>query len=446
MIKMKLKIKLFFGKIADYFEFSKHKTNFRIEILAGVSTFLALSYIFVVNPAILAEAGMNKSAVLFATIVASGLATLAMGIWAKKPLVLAPGMEMNAYVAFFVVLGLGFTWQEALGAVFWSGVIFFILTITRFRENIINAIPDKMKSGLALSVGIFLMLIALKLAGILVYEGVTLKKTGLLFSSVAYIFYFGLAVGLILRKMKIQGSLLISILLASVFAHIIGVGHSTATVEVSEEMLSALFKMDISVILKPRIFSVILVLFLIDFYGSIAKLIGLTRNTSIVDKDGNLPDMKKAMIVDGTANSFGAALGTTSIITYVESRVGIAEGGRTGFTAVVSSLLMFMFILLTPFLNLVPLIATTGALFMVGITLFPSKEELKTYSKLEVISVIVMLISVIITFAIDKVLLFGFVTFIMGLLINKKYKEINLYMVLSTILLLMGWMLLVFIK
>ena len=144
----------FLQKIREYFEFAKHKTNFRTEILAGVSTFLALSYIFVVNPSILGEAGMNKSMVLFATIVVSFLATFLMGLWAKKPFVLAPGMEMNAYVAFFVILGLGFTWQQALGAVFWSGILFMILTLTGVRKKIIQAIPDKMKSGLALSVGV----------------------------------------------------------------------------------------------------------------------------------------------------------------------------------------------------------------------------------------------------------------------------------------------------
>ena len=429
----------FFQKVANYFEFSKHKTNYRIEILAGVSTFLALAYIFVVNPSILAEGGMNKSAVLFATIVASGLATLVMGLWAKKPFVLAPGMEMNAYVAFFVILVLGFSWQEALGAVFWSGVLFFVLTLTGFRKKIINAIPDKMKSGLALSVGVFLMLIALRLAGMLIYEGVVIKGIGLLFSPAAYVFYFGLIAVLILRKFKVLGAVLISIVLASILAHSIGIGQAEEPVKISKEMFSALFKLDFGVIFNLKALSVILVLFLIDFYGSISKFIGLTRRTSIVDEKGNLPKMKETMLVDGSANCLGAVLGTTSPITYVESAVGIAEGGRTGFTAVVSAILIFAFIILTPLLNLVPLIATTGALFWVGISLFPNKEDLKTYTKLDIISVLVMIIAVIVTFAIDKALLFGFAIFIIGLMISGRFKEINPYMVISTILLLIGF-------
>ena len=207
-----------FKKISNYFEFAKHKTNYRTEILAGVSTFLALSYIFVVNPSILGEGGFNKSAVLFATVITCFLATFIMGVWAKKPFAVAPGMEMNAYVTFFVILALGFTWQEALGAVFWSGVIFMILTLTNVRTKIINAIPDKMKSGLALCVGVFWMLIALRLAGVLVYSGVRISGLGIFFSPLAYVLYFGLALTLILRKFKIPGAVLISIVLSTIFA------------------------------------------------------------------------------------------------------------------------------------------------------------------------------------------------------------------------------------
>jgi len=431
--------KKFFHKVADYFEFDKHKTNYRIEIIAGLSTFMALAYIFVVNPAILAEGGFNKSAVFFATIVVSFLATLVMGVWAKKPFALAPGMEMNAYVAFFVIAGLGFAWPQALGAVFWSGIIFMLLTWTNVRTKVIQAIPDKMKSGLALSVGVFLMLIALRLSGVILYEGITFNGIGLLLSPMAYVLYFGVAAVLILRRFKVPGSVLISIALAAVLAHLLGLGGAGEPVQISKDMFSAILKLDLGVILDPRMWSVILILFLVDFYGSVAKFIGLTRNTSIVNKDGTLPQMKETLSVDGYATILGSGLGTTSLTTYVESGVGIAEGGRTGFTAVVVSILMLLFIVLTPLLNLVPLIATTGALFWVGIHLFPSKQELKTYTKLDIFTVLVMIGATIWTFAIDKALLFGFLIFMIGLIFAKRAKEINIYMVISTILLLIGF-------
>ncbi len=441
MKKLVVEKRGFWKKVANYFEFSKHKTNYKTEIIAGVSTFMALAYIFVVNPAILSEAGFNKSAVLFATIIVSFLATFFMGVWAKKPFALAPGMEMNAYVAFFVILGLGFSWPQALGAVFWSGVIFMILTLTNVRTKVIQAIPDKMKSGLSLAVGVFLMLIALRLAGVLLYKGITFTGIGLIFSPMAYVLYFGVAVVLILRKLKVPGSVLISIVLASFLANFMGLGGTGETVEISKDMFSAILKLDLGVIFDPRMWSVILVLFLVDFYGSVAKFIGLTRNTSIVNRDGTLPQMKETLSVDGAATIVGSGLGTTSLTTYVESGVGIAEGGRTGFTAVVVSILMLSFLVLTPLLNLVPLIATTGALLWVGIHLFPSRDELKTYTKLDMFMVIGMIIVTIWTFAIDKALLFGFIIFMLGLLLAKKGKEINIYMVISTALLLIGFIL-----
>jgi adenine/guanine/hypoxanthine permease len=433
--------KRFFNKIADYFEFDKHKTNYKTEIIAGFSTFMALAYIFVVNPSILAEGGFNKSAVLFATILVSFLATFIMGVWAKKPFALAPGMEMNAYVAFFVIAGLGFAWPQALGAVFWSGIIFMILTITNVRTKIIQAIPDKMKSGLALSVGVFLMLISLSLAGVIAYEGITFSHFGSILTPLFAVLAFGVIAVLILRKLKVPGAVLISIVLASILAHLVGLGNAGENFVISKDMFSAFLKWDLSVILDPRMWSVILILFLVDFYGSVAKFIGLTRGTTIVDKKGNMPQMKEALSVDGGATVIGAGLGTTSLTTYVESGVGIAEGGRTGFTAVVISILMLLFLALTPLLNLVPLIATTGALFWVGLHLFPSKKEIKTYSKLDIFTVLVMIAVTILTFAIDKALLAGFLIYIVGMIVKGKTKEINIFMIISTLLLALGFIL-----
>lgn len=426
-------------RIGDYFGFPQHQTNFRIEMLGGASTFLALSYIFVVNPAILAEGGMDKSVVFFATVAASFVATLAMGLWAKKPFVLAPGMEMNAYVAFFVIAGLGFTWQQALGAVFWSGVIYLALTFTRFRERIINAIPDSMKSALSLCVGVFLMMIALRIAGIAIYEGIVLRGVGTVTSPMAFVLFLGLAIVLIFSRFKIPGAVIASIILASVAAHLIGIGEISRPVEISEKMFSGILQADIGVvIMNPAILSVILVLFIVDFYGSVAKFIGLSRKTSIISKDGSVKRMKEAMTVDGSSNILGSVLGTTSIITYVESRIGIQEGARTGFAAVICALLMLSMFAIAPAINLIPLIATTGALFWVGICLFPSAAELKGYSRTEIVTLLAMVFAVIVTFAIDKALLVGFVVYMAGLLASGNGSKINRYMLISAALLLAG--------
>lgn len=425
--------------LSEYFEFAKHNTSLTTEILAGVSTFLALSYIFVVNPSILGQGGMNKSAVLFATILVSAGTTLLMGLWAKKPLVLAPGMEINAYVAFYVITQLGFAWQGALGAVFWSGVIFMILTLTGIRSKIIDSIPNKMKAGLSLCVGIFLCLIALKITGVLNYKGVQLTGIGVIFSPMAYVLYFGVAIVLALQKFKIKGAVLISIILSSILANYIGLGTTQADkITISMDMFSAILKLDPWVIFNPKMLNVILVLFLVDFYGNVAKLIGLTRNTSIVNKDGSIPQMKEALVIDGLGAIFGSIFGTTSVLTYVESKVGIGEGGRTGLTAVVCGLLMLGFILLAPLVSLIPIVATTGALVFVGIALLPSRDELKGYSSIDLLTLLAMVGAVIYTFAIDKALLVGLLVYILGLVVSGRTKEIDKYTIISTTLLLLG--------
>jgi AGZA family xanthine/uracil permease-like MFS transporter len=425
-------------KIDNYFGITKSGSNFRTEIFAGVSTFLALSYIFVVNPAILGEAGINTSVAFFATIFGSVVATLLMGLWARLPFALAPGLEMNAYIAFVVVGTLGFTWQGALGAVFWVGVITLILSFTPVRVGVIKAIPDKLKSGLGAAVGIFLVLIALKVSGILAYEGIQLSGVGILTSNEAYVFYVGLALVAILRHFKVKGAVFLSIVGASIFAHAIGVVNQIEPIVYSSEMFSGVFAFDLAIIFNPKIWTVILVLFILDFYGPIAKFIGLTRNTSIVDENGELPRMKEGLAVDGAGTIIGAATGTSNLITYVESAVGIGEGGRTGLVAVVIAILMSMFLFLVPLINLVPVVATTGALLFVGLTLLPNRSELKFYTWIDMIAVALMVLTTIVTFGLDKAMFVGFATFLVLSLFSGKHKEINWYLFISTILLLLG--------
>ena len=225
-------------KLNNFFGINKLGSNIRTEVFAGVSTFLALSYIFVVNPAVLSVAGMNKSAVFFATIVGSVITTLAMGLWANKPFAVAPGLEMNAYVAYIVVGTLGFTWQGAMGAVFWSGALTVILGFTNLRVNIINAIPDKLKSGLAAAVGVFLILVALKVSGIFTYQGTQLEGLGMLKSSESYVFYTGLVLVAVLKHFKIRGTILLSIIGAAIVAHSLGIGQVIEPIKFSKEMFS----------------------------------------------------------------------------------------------------------------------------------------------------------------------------------------------------------------
>ena len=238
--------------IDDFFEITKRGSSFRIEFLAAISTFLSLSYIFVVNPAILSAAGISTSVVFFATVLGSVITTLLMGLWARLPFAVAPGLEMNAYVAYVVVGALGFTWQGALGAVFWSGVLTVALSFTPLRVNIVKAIPDTLKSGLAAAVGIFLVLIALKVSGILAYDGIQVKGLGLIASKEAMVFYVGLALVAILKYFKVKGSVLLSIIGAAIFAHVLGLGQAAEPIKLSSDMFSATFAFDWKIILNPK--------------------------------------------------------------------------------------------------------------------------------------------------------------------------------------------------
>ncbi|GAB5398967.1 MAG: NCS2 family permease [Aureisphaera sp.] len=426
-------------RIKTYFEFARHKANFRTEVIAGVSTFLALSYIFVVNPAILSEGGINKSAALFATIVISAISTFVMGVWAKKPFALAPGLEMNSYVVYFLIIGLGVSWQAGLGAVFWSGILFLVLTITKVREKIIEAIPDSLKIGLAASVGVFLIIIAFRLSDVLIYEETSIKATGNVFSSKALVLVLGFAIAIILHRLKVKGFILVSIILCTVISHLLGFYESNSdSIALNGEMFSAIGALDIRIIANPKMFSAIIILFVVDFYGSIAKFIGLTQNTTILDEEGKLPNQKEALLIDGAATIVGSTVGTTSLTTFVESGVGIGAGGRTGFTAVVCGLMMLLFIPLAPIVNLVPVIATTGALLWVGIELMPKLVRIKKITTVELLAVVLMILVTVATFALDKAMLVGFGFFILGNLFSGKLKQVNPYLVVSTLIILLS--------
>jgi len=430
-------------RIDLFFEVTKRGSNFRIEALAGLSTFLSLSYIFIVNPAILADAGMDPSFVLFATIVTSGLATIAMGFWGKLPFALAPGLEMNAYIAYAVVATMGYTWQEALGGVFWSGVVFVILTLTGVREAIIHSIPTKMKFALSLSVGVFVMAIGLRLSGILIWDGVWLKEIGTLLSKEAIALYLGILLIIILRKFRVRAAILISIILVSVYCNIVGIGKG-ANPAGFDRMFDGVGGLDISVLWKtPGIITAVVVLFLIDFYGSVAKFIGLTMKTPITKIDSQnrviVPRTKQALMVDGVATTMGSWLGTSSVTTFVESAVGIAAGGVTGISAITCGVLMLLCLFIMPLLVYVPVVATTGTLIYVGWVLIPREDIRISYTKIDKIIAIILPVIVLFTFSLDRAMLVGFLAYIVVDYLEKK--KINYVLAVSSLLLALGWVL-----
>lgn len=419
-------------RIDERFNISALGSTLGTEILSGLATYLSLAYIFVVNPAILAGAGMDVSAVFFATVVASSLSTLIMGFYARLPFALAPGLEMNGFFAVTVVGVLGFTWNEALGAVFWSGLLCILFTVLPVRKAIVDSIPNGLKKAMAVSVGVFVLTIGLFLSGIALFQNgrvagfdftVTPKSTAL-------------AVGLIisailgLRRLKIPGGMLIAIIVATVYCKTQGI-MVTNPAQLSSNLFLAVGELDLIPDNFIGFLPVILVFFLLDFYGSIGKFIGLTASTNL-PQNGQLPRIEKAMGVDAVGTVAGALLGTSSIITYVESSVGIATGGRTGIVAIVCGALMLLSLAFTPLVGLVPVEATAGILLYVGYLLMRDTWEEEGLTKFDITVAVVMGIVSFITFSLDKAMLLGFAAYTVNLLIAQRRNPV---MMASTALL-----------
>ena len=402
--------------ISEYFKFEKYDTTLNTEIVAGISIYLSLAYIFIVNPAILSKSGIDASAVLFATVVVSSLATIAMGVWGKLPFAVAPGLEMNGFFAFVVCGTLQMTWQQGLGAVFLSGILCLIFTFLRIRHNIISCIPLGLKKAIGTSVGVFVATIGLFVSHILVFKNGRIDFLNLsvqsLNSHLAYVLYIGLILSVILghKKLQFHGGMLTSILVGAFLCYIWGI-KADKPPELSDNMYQAIGKLDITIISDPRFWSPIIVFFIVDFLGGIGKIIGLTANTNIQDENGNVPNLQRALYVDGAATVAGSLMGTSSLIAFVESAVGIEAGGRTGLTAIVCGFLMAGSLAFTPLLQWVPAESATGVLVYVGYLLLPKQSKENSASvgmSFDTIVAAFMGIISLATFSLDKAMALGF--------------------------------------
>jgi adenine/guanine/hypoxanthine permease len=425
------------------FKIAEYNTSIRKEVLAGLATYLSLAYIFILNPAILSKANMDVSMVFLATVFASAISTLAMGLYAKLPFALAPGLEMNSFFAIVVCGTLGFAWQDALGMVFWSGVLCIVLSHLKVRQKIVDAIPDGLKKGMAFSVGVFVVTIALFVSGLVEFENGKIVGFGSFFAPTTYALLFGLGISAILgiKRLRFPAGMLVAIILVTVYCktqNIVATNPAKLTPDVWKSFLD--FSKVNLIPSSLSFFPAMIVFFLVDFYGSIGKFIGLTEATPIVKKDGTLPNIGKAMQVDGYGTSLGAVMGTSSIITYVESAVGIAMGGSTGIVAIVCSLFMFASIFFTPLVGLVPEAATTGVLCYVGYLLLPKSKKGNPFTTLDIIVFIAMGLISFLTFSLDKAMLIGFSVYTIKHLLNcsKTKTKPNWYFIGSTILVIVS--------
>jgi AGZA family xanthine/uracil permease-like MFS transporter len=398
------------GFLERLFKLDEHGTSVRTEVMAGITTFLTMAYIIFVNPSILGDAGMPKGAVFVATCLIAALGTLIMGLYANYPIALAPGMGLNAYFAYVVVLGMGYSWQTALGAVFISGCLFLIVTVTGLRELIIKGIPHSLRTAIAVGIGLFLALIALKSAGVVAASKATYVTLGDLHQPSVVLAVLGFLLIVALDKLKVRGAILLGILAVTVASFFFAGNQFGGVFSAPPSIEPTLFKLDIGGALAVGILNVVLVFFLVELFDATGTLMGVAKRAGLL-VPGKMDRMNKALLADSGAIFAGSLLGTSSTTAYIESASGVQAGGRTGLTAVTVALLFLACLFIAPLAGSVPAYATAPALFFVACLMMRELVDLDWDDTTEVIPAAVTALAMPFTYSIANGLAFGFITY-----------------------------------
>ncbi len=463
-----------------YFELSKRNTNVKTEVLAGITTFLAMSYILFVNPLILSDAGMDKGAVFVATALAAAIGTLIMGLLANYPIALAPGMGMNAFFTYSVVLTMGFSWQSALAAIFVSGLLFIVLSVTGLRKMIIDAIPISLKYAVGAGIGFFIAFIGLQNAGIIVADQATLVKLGDLTIEGTLISIIGLTITAVLYVKKIKGAIFIGIISCIIMGTVSPVvaiaGMLIAVVLYMTKIKGAilwgvlacviigLITKDISfpssasqiistppslstfgAIFKPltdmstftlQFFIIVLTFLFVDFFDTAGTIIAVGTRAGLIDKRGEIQGSQKALLADSSATVIGAVLGTSSTTSYIESLTGVEEGGKTGLTSVVTAILFLAALLFSPLLDVVTQYATAPALIMVGALMVSSAVHIDWNDVATTIPAFLTIIIMITSYSIANGIAAGFIFYVILMVATKRAKEVHVLLYILSLLFL----------
>jgi len=416
--------------LASYFRFEEYGTNMRTEVLAGLTTFMTMAYIIFVNPAILSDA-MGKDAIpslVTATALAAGIATIIMALYAKKPFALAPGMGLNAYFTYGVVLGMGYSWQVALAAVFVEGIIFILLTVTKLRTAVINAIPVSQKYAIGAGIGLFLTLIGLKAAGIVVYNPATLVSLGVenFAKKEFWIAILGLLIAAAMMVRKIPGALLVAILVSTAVAVVIGVAPPPESLVALPTLDKTFLQLDFVGLLNVGAIGVVFAFFMVDFFDTLGTVSGLSAKAGFMRKDGSIPDSEKILMTDAFGTSFGALLGTSTVTTYIESAAGIEEGGRTGMTALVVGILFIVVgLFVSPIAAIIPAAATAPALILVGFLMLTVIREIDFKDLTEALPAFAVLVTIPFTYSIADGIGAGFLSYVVLKILAGRWREIH---------------------
>lgn len=411
-----------------YFKLAEHGSNVRTELIAGLTTFLTMAYIIFVNPDILSTTGMDRNAVFVATCLAAAIGSAVMGLWANWPIGMAPGMGLNAFFAFTVVGAMGFTWQQALGAVFISGVIFLILSVTGIRRWLISGIPHSMRSAIAAGIGLFLAIIAMKSSGLVVASPATFVTLGDLTATGTLLTIAGFFIIVALDALKVKGAILIGILIITVASMILGVSQFNGIVSAPPSIAPTFLQLDLIGALSIGIFHVVLVMVLVEVFDATGTLIGVAKRAGLLT-EGPAHQNKglgRALMADSTAILAGSMLGTSSTTAYVESASGVQAGGRTGLTALVVAGLFLLAMFFAPLAGAVPAYATAPALLYVAALMLREVGEIEWRDVTEAAPAVLTAITMPFTYSIANGLAFGFVSYAVIKLLTGRAREVHL--------------------
>lgn len=410
------------------FGFDRNVTRVRTEVLAGITTFLTMAYILAVNPNILSATGMDKGALFTTTVVASAFATLLMAFYAKLPFGLAPGMGLNAFFAYTVCLTMGYSWQFALTAVLIEGIIFILLTVTNLREKIVDAIPVTLKNAIGAGIGLFISFIGLQNAGIIVNNDATLISMGNITSGPTLLGMIGLVVTSVLLVKGVRGALLFGILITTLIGIPMGITKFDGIISTPPSIEPIFWQFEWHNIFTKEMIVVVFTFLFVDMFDTIGTLVGVTTKAGMMDKNGKIPHLKQAFMVDAIGTTAGAMLGTSTITTFVESASGVGEGGRSGLTAFVTAVCFLLSLFLAPFFLSVPGAATAPVLILVGLMMMSSVLKVNFADYSEAIPAFICIIFMPLAYSISDGIVLGMISYVLINLLTGKYKKLTIGM------------------
>ncbi len=416
------------------FGFVPSSMTVKREVIAGITTFLTMAYILAVNPSILSDAGMDKGAVFTATVISSVLATLVMAMYAKLPFALAPGMGLNAFFAYTVVLTMGYSWQFALTAVFIEGIIFILLTLTGLRQKIVDSMPLVLRRAISPGIGFFIAFIGLKNAGIVSASPATFVTMGNLHDPAVLLAAFGILLSAVLLIKKVTGALLIGILVTTVIGIPLGVTHFTSVLDVPPSIAPVVMKFEWHNVLSFDMAICVLTFIFLDMIATIGTHLGVSHRAGMVDEKGNIPHLTEAFMADAIGTAAGAMLGTSTVTTYVESASGVNAGGRSGLTSFTTAICFVLALFLAPLFLAIPAQATAPALVLVGVMMMTDVSKLHLGDFADAVPAFVCIALMPLTYSISDGILMGLITYVLLRIFAGRYRELKLGMIVLAVL------------